>query len=347
MPKSKPKKIKPSGRKSQVSLGIAALVFLVLLMVVGKLLGLIGALGQPFSPDSSAGSIKQHQWTEDRTLNLVIKSDRLSILSFNPREKTVTLVKIPDETYLSIPFGFGRWPSSSIYDLGQAEKPPVGAVLIKETISLIFGIPIDGYLILSSNSDSTRAETVLEKLRTAGFSGLGILKQSKTDLTPLELMRLWWKIKGVRSDKVKILDLGDSQITEWILLADGRRGLTLDQLKLDQYIQGQFEDNKIRDEGLSVGIFNATEHPGLAEKAARVVSNMGGRVIFTSNYKDNLSSNRVFGKKSYTINRLSEIFGPACALPCNNGTLEPDFSRADVTVILGEDYFLRYSERVW
>ena len=88
-----------------------------------------------------------------------------------------------------------------------------------------------------------------------------------------------------------------SDITKWLLLPDGSRVTALDQAKLGQFETNRFEDNSVRDEALSVGIYNATDYPGLAEKVARIITNMGGRVIFTLNSPEKKDKSTILGKK--------------------------------------------------
>ena len=346
----------------QIGLGLFVLSCLVFLILWGKSLNFIKDLGKPHAPDSYSFAQSVSRWDGTRTINLVIKSKGVSVLSYNPATSSVTILDVPDETYLNLPFNFGRWPTRSVYDLGQVEKPPIGAKLLEETIASVFGISIDGYLIFSGKSAEVPASELIEGIRHNPFSGIGLLTGSKTDLDTMELTRLWWGLKGIRSDKVKTIDLEQSPITESALLGDGSRALGIDQLKLDQIIQDRFTDTKLRDEGSTIGIFNATDYPGLAEKAARIVTNMGGRVIFTSNNRVPFQKTVILGKPSYTTFRLGEIFGTNCSTGsglakilspvgladkeeiCTQYQPERDFSRADVTVILGADYFLRYSD---
>lgn len=349
----------------RVALGVGVLVILLLLVGLSKIIGFIGGLNKPYSPDTKYGT-KQYYWDGTSTINLIIKSDKLALVSFNPVDKTATILKISDETYLNVPYGFGQWPARSIYDLGQSENPPIGAKLLKTTISQAFGAPVDGYLILPKEDFSLSSEKTIEKLRQNPLSYFSILKGGKTDLSFMELWGFVWGIRGVRFDKVKAIDLAQSNITSWMLLADGSRVLDLDQPRLDQLIQSQMEDSRMGSEALSVGIFNSTSHPGLAERAARLVTNMGGRVVLTSNTQDHLANSIVFGKPSYTKVRLEQIFAPSCLsgtglfglskgdkcakIPCRNGgnqvgarcapgNLDSEFSRADVNIILGEGYF--------
>ncbi len=335
---------KPTRRlmPSRTKWGLAALTFLFAIIIFSKIGNILGV---------SDSSSKNYTWDGRSTLNLVIKSDNIYVASFNPEDSSFTLLKVPDETYAEVPLGFGRWPVRSVYDLGQAENPPIGARLLKDTTGTLFGVPVDGFITASGDF-----EAVAENARKNPLSIIGAIRDSKSDLNILELIRFWWGVRGVRFDRFKSADLGGSNLTEWVLLPDGSRGLEPDRPKLDQYIQSRFEDFKLKEEGLSVGILNATDHPGLADRAARAIGNIGGRVIFTGNSLDRFEKSLVLGKTGYTQTRLSQVFAPACiggsVLPFglfkSGGCSKVDSlgsSRADVTVILGEDYFLRYSKK--
>lgn len=322
------------GKPSRTKWGVAALAFLLGLIIFSK-------VGNLFGPG----------WNGKSTLNLVVKSDNIYIASFNPQDSSFTVLKVPDETYANVPLGFGRWPMRSVYDLGQAEKPPIGARLLKDTASMLFGVPVDGVILTSGNF-----EVMAESARKNPLGIIGVIRDSKSDLNILESIRFWWGVRGVRFDRFKSADLESSDLTSWVLLSDGSRGLELDRLKLDQFIQSRFEDYKLKEEGFGIGILNATEHSGLAEKAARAVTNIGGRVIFTGNLEERLQDSFVLGKSGYTQTRLAQVFAPTCIQTswplgffrsggCSLNGDSFNLSRAEVTVVLGEDYFLRYNIR--
>ncbi|MDO8498280.1 MAG: LytR C-terminal domain-containing protein [bacterium] len=334
-----------SPRGNQVFLGIVVLGLLLLLILTGKMLGLISSFGQPYAPDAPLRS-PRISWEDGETLNLLVKAREVSLLSFNPKGKSTVVLIIPEEIQMHLPFGFGNWPVRSIYGLGQAESRPRGAELLSETVSQNFSLPVQGYLLLPQNVDLSFDE-VLKKVKDEPLWGLGILRNSKTDLSPRELWNLFSHLREVRSDKVEVVDLAESKAVKESTLPDGSRSLTLNQVLLDQLIQSKIEDSKLKDESLTVGIFNTTTYQGLAEKVAREITNMGGRVVFTASSPDHLEVTVVKGKPSYTIDLLSKILAPHCEkkekCPVSGSNL--DLSRADINIILGEDYFLRYNTR--
>ncbi|MDO8570122.1 MAG: LCP family protein [Candidatus Daviesbacteria bacterium] len=328
------KKNKPS----KIFIGIVALVILICLIILGKSISFISSLNKPLSPDSAV-IYKPTNWNGRGVINTAILADKNYILSFNPYQKSLLVLKIPDETYLSVPFNFGKWSLGSVYKLGQSESAPMGASLYKKTLEENLGIPINGYII--DQKDKQSFEKTLETLRQNPLENISFLRKVKTDLSFLEYWKLFWSLKGVRFDKVKILDLGDSDLTSWTILRDGSRVISLDQDELDNYIQKYFADSKITDEGLSIGVYNTTDHSGLAEKAARLIENMGGRVVFIANSKSHLDQSIVLGTKSYTFDILNRIFGQNLSSKPQN----LDSSRADINLFLGEDYFMKYNSK--
>ncbi|MDO8638026.1 MAG: LCP family protein [Candidatus Daviesbacteria bacterium] len=325
-------------KASKLSIGIIALVILVCLIILGKTISFISGLNEPFAPDSKDIS-KQTSWNGKGVINTAILADKIYILSFNPDQKTLLLLKIPDETYLPVPFNFGKWSMGSVYQLGQSENPPIGALLFKKTLEENLGIPLNSYIIDQKSQDSF--EKKLTNLRQNPLENISFLRGIKTDLSFLEYWKLAWSLRGVRFDKVKTLDLGESDLTSWLVLRDGSRVISIEQEELDNYIQKYFADSKLKDEGLSIGIYNTTEHTGLAEKAERLIENMGGRVVFTANSKSHLDQSLLLGGKSYTFDVLSGFFAKKpTSLPSNL-----DSSRADINLFLGEDYFMRYNSK--
>lgn len=374
-PKKSPKRNKggwksrqSEGKMSkQVRLGVTVLVFLVTLIFVGKTIDFLGSLNRPYAPDG-AGSQRQGSWDNREVLNLVIKSNDVHLLSLDPRENSLSLFRIPPDAYINVPFGFGSWRMGSIYGLGQGETPPIGANLLTAGVSSSLGVPIDGYLVFPEGSEE-KMENLIAGIKQNPLTLLSVLREGRTDLSLKEYWDFWWALKRIRSDKIETLDLGKTGIVVDKTLADGSRVYTLDQYKLDVLIQKQLEDLNLREEGLSVGIFNATGHPGLAEKASRVIANMGGRVIFTTNLDTKLDNSFVVeqhqekGKSSYTNLRLAKVFSSALctkktggsifdvlkakddALKCSAENLNLSPNTADVNILLGEDYFLRYNRR--
>ncbi len=333
-----------SQTRKRINLAVTALLVIIALILLGKFVGFIRTMTMPISGKEVLTSAKNYQWDGQSTINLVVKTDTVYALSYNPVDQEMTILKVPDDTYLDVPRDFGRWPTRSIYGLGESEKNVTGAWLLKQTLQSTLGVPIDGYLALGDSSPTAGSgaakplDQSIEQIRKNPFATMAFMRHSSTDLSTWEYMELLWHWWGVRADKLKVVDLGQSQITQSVLLPDGSRALGIDRVRLDQLIQSQFQDQRLSYEGLNIGLYNATDHPGLAERASRIITNMGGRVVFTANSPQLIPTSVTYGKDSYTKKRLTEVFANQCVKKkCAVPTGDIETTRADVILFLGED----------
>lgn len=319
-----------SKAKHKTKLAILALGLLLLIILAGQTFKFFQGLFQPLSP----GNSKTYTWDGSANINLVVKSSEVEVLSYNSVEGTAKLIKIPSSTYINIPGGYGAWPMRAVYDLGQAEKPPQGREFLKRSISAYFGIPIDGFIELKGDQG---AMEIMKSITSP--------VNLNTDLTPIELLRLVFGLKRVRFDKVQTFDLAKMNLLETKELADGQQVLAADSTKIDQFSQN-FTETKISQERLTVAVLNATQVPGLAGKAARLISNMGGDVIQQTNFNQNLQASKIVINiadkqvvSSYTYKRLVQVFEKGChsSQKCDN--IQQVETRAQINVIVGEDFY--------
>lgn len=306
---------KRKNKKTKLALAILGLI--ILLVIFAQLARLSKTLFSPWNLTSQ----RNFTWDGKFNINLVVKSSQISLVSYNPKEQKIIIIKIPDETYLDVPRGFGKWQLRAVYDLGQSQ-------LLKNTLTGFFGLPADGFV------ETNQLRDFLQK---NPFSFLSLLPSLKTDLTLWELLRLKMSLSKVRFDKISELDLLKSGVLDRASLSDGSQVFIADFVKMDSILSDLADPNLVSEQK-SVAIFNATDHPQLAQKANRLISNLGGHVIIVSNSKVRLKTTVTYGEKSATLTRLQQIFGAEGRI--NPQQLE-DFesSRAQINLFLGEDYF--------
>lgn len=326
-------------QKPSSKLAVLALLVLVGFLLLGKGVSLLSTLSKSFSEDKLVR--KEYSWDGRSSINLAtVQNNSTSILNYDPKNKKITILKIPSDTYFDLPGDRGQWRVGAIYSLGQESSPPSGGELLKQSLAKLVGLPIDGYLVTASD---TPLDEEISQWRRNPLAILGFTKKIKTDLSPLEVLRIFRSLSAVRSDKLTYLDLGQSSLTDSQLLPDSTRVLGVNSIFLDLFVRKNMADQTLESEGISIGIFNATSHPGLAQQAQRIITNEGGNVIFTTN-SDNLlaTSQVVTNSPSETGSRLKQIFAPNCL---KNKCISPDpkvvVSRADINVVLGEDFFKR------
>lgn len=311
-----------------VKLALFVLVGVLGLLIISWTIQFTQSLFSPWK--LTTNKVRNYLWNGEFNINVLIRTDHISLLSYNPKQAKLTLVNIPDETFLEVPYGFGLWQLRAVYELGQSQKKIGGDKLLQDTVSNLLAVPIDGFLDLSSLQPQKSAASILNTLRKNPFSGLELLQALKTDLTVWELIRLKVSLGGVRFDKVSELRL--DEVLDKTNLPDGTPVLTADPVKLDGSLS-KLADPTIVSENKTIAVFNATDQPLLAQKAARLITNLGGNVIITTNAGKILEKTQIEGVKSATLKRLRQIF----ATDDKISTAE-ESSRAQINLLVGEDY---------
>lgn len=329
--------------KKRTKLAVYVLVFIVGLFFLSWVVRFAQGLFSPLET-SSTDQKRDYAWNGQFNINLLIRTDHVSLFSFSPQQKIITVVDIPDETFVDVPHGFGKWQLRAVYELGQTKGGVGGDRLLKETLVSFFAQPIDGFLDFSSMQKQRSALELVNLFRSNLFSGFGLVPNLKSDLTAWELLKLKMDIDGVRFDKVSELNLLQMNIFDQESLPDGTSVQIADPDKLDNALT-VLSDPVIVAEHKTIAVFNATDRPQLAEKWSRLISNLGGNVIITSNSKEQLKTTRVIGEKSPTLSRLRQVFGD---LDCSNSPKcdkissdEQISSRAQINIFLGEDLLVK------
>lgn len=175
-------------------------------------------------------------------------------------------------------------------------------------------IPIDGVVVINGNSISGK-ESIGEALKLIALS----FKNVRSDLTVLDIMRLWWFGRTVSEHSVK-----DETFSQ-------DPNLSLES-QLDSYAQTLFADDTVASEKESISIVNGTDISGFGTRFSRLVTNMGGNVVSvsTSDSKVDHTTISYYGKKSYTLSRIEKVLGIKAVL-----SKSPEL--ANIVIILGED----------
>lgn len=346
--------------KQNISLAFFALGILVCLVFFGKSLGFFNSFFNSFSNNNIAP--KQYMWDGISAINVAIaqidpqSNDRtlaVSLLVLNPKEGQVNLLHISNLVYLELPKELGSWQIGNVYKLGQEEQPQNGANLVKLSLQKLTGLPVEGVIL---TKDEIKFEDQINQFRKNILTAIPFLSTIQTDFSPSEAVRLIWALSSIRQDKVVSLDFEKSNITESQLLPDSSRVLGVNIVRLDTFIRDNLADSGVSEENLSIGIFNGTNHPGMALEASRIVTNLGGNIIITSTTQNAQSKSYIFIKSdqknvqnltnSQTYKRLSQTFAPECLKKqCQNYDPRVSSSRAQINIILGEDYFDHWYKR--
>lgn len=141
-------------------------------------------------------------------------------------------------------------------------------------------------------------------------------KSIRTDLTIVDILRLY-----LFSKTLPINYIYDKKIS-----------ISQDSSTLDKIIPQLFSDETIEKENLSIKIVNGTDVAGLGNRLGRLISNMGGNVVIiaSADRTENSSQISYFGKKTYTVEKISKILG------FKLNRLDKK-AIADIVIMIGED----------
>jgi len=176
-------------------------------------------------------------------------------------------------------------------------------------INRFLEIPIDGEVKSLLNIKDFKVSDLM-------FKFILNYRNLRTNLTILDILRLY-----LFSKTLPINYIYDKKIS------------TLDNAStLDKIIPPLFSDEIIEKENVSIKIVNGTNVTGLGNRLSRVISNIGGNVVIiaSSDSMENLSTISYFGKKTYTVEKISKILG------FKLNKLDKK-AIADIVIVIGKD----------
>ncbi len=277
-------------------------------------------------------------WDGKNRINVALNQNPVTVLSLSPKDQKLVMLTIPSGTYIETINGYGFYKIQSIYPLGELDNK--GGELLSGSLEEYLGIPIDGYLSVKpcvSLEVREKKICLLKQLRTSLFSA------QQTDLSKWDILRLWWGVNQIRLSKINVSDLCQNQLCEEVMLPDGSKVWQLDSDSIDKISANLFADPQIKNEGLSIALLNGTSHYGLANRGARILTNLGVAVLKISDWDNKLSVCEIRAPKSltesYTFKKTQNLF--------NCRWQEDDLKehRVDILLILGEYYWDRLSKK--
>lgn len=267
-------------------------------------------------------SYRKRVWQKGR-FNFVFAAEPVLVLSLSPREESLTVVLIPQNTYIEAARSFGLYRAEAIYPLGELDG--MGGQLLKGSVQEFLGVPIEGYIRINPkfeyrNSKFSQEELIDLKKRVVSWrvflkpqKALKFIRENlATDLTFWDMARIWLQAKKVGSGKVNLIDLEKSGVLSPFHLPDGQVGKIGDPLLIDNLLKDFFLEPTVRSEKIAVEVLNGTDTPGLAGRAARIITNMGGKVTHVGESQERFDRSLLRGNKqvlgSLTAFKIRKLF---------------------------------------
>lgn len=272
--------------------------------------------------------VRQSVWDGKSHINIAIDNGGIEVWSIEPSEKTVHVVVIPKNVYLSLG-SYGAYRASALGRFSLLEKKD--GSLVSAAIEETLAVPVDGYVVRKEGTENS-----LDPIEFFGPSGFlkAITKRPLsgrvTNLTSLDVWRLWMLTFSLRTESIERIALDKTNAVAKMTLPDGGEGLTLDQEQFFKLALQYFADKYIEDEDLTIEVINGTTIAGAANSAARMLTNIGGNVVNTAKSEEEAQQTLIQGEtKSYTAAKIAKLF---------NGKISEERvkeSRVDIRILLG------------
>lgn len=255
-------------------------------------------------------------------VNIAIYGDNLKLLSLDLKNKSAVIVSFPNDYYFSeVIHGYGQYRANAVYDVGQLDKR--GGETLAGTVREQMGIPVNGFWKLPGHIDDLKKFLLAPPKIFSGLSSLNIADRANILLT----------LSQIRFDKIKNIDMG--LLSEDVVLADGSTAKNVEKENIDNLLSSIFIDDTVRNENIRLEVVNTTSYSGLGNRAARIITNIGGSVVSVASSDSPSQGCQIevskSKEKSQTIQKLAKIF--SCRI------LETDMGdRVEAKIILGSDY---------
>lgn len=270
------------------------------------------------------------KWGKREQINFVYeKNGKISYVRIDKKLEEVTIYNFNEDCLIELSKGYGLYKASKVKELAEMEKIELGK-LLRESMTFYLGLLTDGDFVLLNEKKND-----LKKIFINGF-----FYQNKTNFNRLDLVRMYFYMAGLRSEHIKEYDLAQMGFFEEKQLPDGSTVFELNKNVFDEYALTKLANTEYLEENITWEVFNGTNYSGLGSNFSRVISNNGFDLIGIrqsgQDYQKSFISFKKDSNASKSVKFLADYFGFEIK---SEGILN---DRADVVVVLGEDFYEKY-----
>jgi len=290
-----------------------------------------------FKFPASGGNSKKYSWDGKSSFAVALQTDPVGVFVFQKEPSQLVFLTLDKNLY------FERGDLKSIKQLGRALDGD--GQELADSVSLSFGAPIQNYVRFSKKLELNEQSA---KQLFKSFASLvtpfkillglrpGFIKD--TNITRSNAFRLWWQVKSLSINQVKMADV--STLSEEILAGNAKL-LGVDTLSLNREISNFLDNLNIEKEGYKIKIVNESGSQYAGVVASRFIVSVGGKVISVEEGAQSRQMCQiVVGKPDdYTPSYLANIFG--CDIS-NVATKGAGSQEHTLTLNLGQNFADRY-----
>lgn len=263
---------------------------------------------------------------------LVLNSDPVIVVSLDPKRERATATSISRDVVLRGTMGYGKFPLGSLIALDTMDKR--SGALVRGSVSRALGLPVD-YVF------DRGGMTITDPLTARSLRALFSIVTKPASLGWVEWLRLIRAISSLSADGLQLIDLSSASAPA--LLPDGSTVVELDETRVDAVLGSAFFDTEIREESLSVAVYNTTNTAEVGRITARQLTHIGVRLVLVGNKTPAVSRCRILGRKEVLVTHTARFLGNAYGCETVINAAAGSDVGADMIFELGEEEARIYS----
>ena len=278
--------------------------------------------------------LKPHAQLPRETLVLV--GNPTVLWSWNKRDNSFVLIALPSDTVIDAVHGYGAYSLDALWKLGEIDKNERN--LLRQSMQEFMGIPIPWYVGMKDHKTPVAAEDAKDIVRSYFLWQRLWSYVSGALHTNVPISVYFSFIKSFllsTPDKISLYDMTELNGIQEEKLADGSSIKKLNLGRFDEIIGHAFDDEKLRNEQVSVAIYNTTDLSSVGQRIARLLGHMGIFVITVGNDTPEITDCTLTASKNVLRTKTAGFIRSLyhCKDLVDDGTV-----RADILLRMGSQY---------
>ncbi len=279
--------------------------------------------------------VSASRWDDSMPYVAAISTTPPSVLVFNKELAQIVILKVPGD--LNVPTSDATSPPMEVSDINRRDGGEMTKVLTR-----VLGLDIQNYAVLKEGREIDQAmaekayrdlvsfETLAKIVIVGKVSGI-----ESTNITRIDLLRLWWQVKSSSIKSPKIIDL--RQFSEDVVGVRGTKIKSLDRELAHLSINKYFEVRNLADQNIKLEIKNSSGAVGVGQLAGEIAASAGFNVIRVESGEVKIAKCRIraASKNSQAVSYLANMF------KCDIVSPLPDAQMNLIILDLGSDFAQR------
>lgn len=253
------------------------------------------------------------------------------IVSWDAPKTRAVVLEVPTSTVIEATHGYGAYAIGSLHALDAIDGKR-GHVFV-DSVSDAFGIPVSGVVSIPGSGYPAGSIEFLRRV----FSWKSVLSAHQHgSIGVSHWIPFVWATMRLKTDDVEVKSIKGTLVSQ--TRPDGSVIDVLDPQRFDYLFDRVFVDSGIRQEEVSVAVYNTTEIPTVGTRAARMLTTYGASVVTVGNDTNTpLQECQVRGTKAHVASRTARFIQQY--FHCQTAVVESETQGgAELVLLLGTSY---------